>query len=313
MALNGDYEDGEIREDGDARAPLFTSLQPHASVTSRYCASVDACVSHHPLVHPRNEPLLPTPGRNLRKRLHSSLQDGRDADLNSVYNRRIPLSHRQPVRYNHTKSYEDRRHDTTPLDDRVYAEDLILQYPSQQPRSNVLLDFSTWMAAAGSRTRLNVEDVQKLVLNVLRGGNPKAKGVVSPYLLPYLMPRADLPTKICLVLVQKMHPLMLQKQRAKLSFLHGCSSVPVVLTQQKLSPIRSLEAPLPELMYRFPRPTVDTHELSVDELFYAHELTFLMKHLLGFTDELVLLPTGTFTRQSRPLEECGRLTVTCCI
>ena len=90
------------------------------------------------------------------------------------------------------------------------------------------------MASAGSRTRLNVEDVQKLVLNVLRGGNTKAKGVVSSYLLPYLMPRADLPTKVCLVLVQKMHPLMLQKHRAKLSFLHGCSSVPVVLTKQNL-------------------------------------------------------------------------------
>ena len=92
-----------------------------------------ACLTT-PLYTLQTSLLLPTPGSNLRKRLHSSLQDARGADLNSVYNRRTPLSHRQPVRYsyNNTKGYEDRRHDITPPDDRMYAEDLILQYPSQQ-------------------------------------------------------------------------------------------------------------------------------------------------------------------------------------
>ncbi|RQM10107.1 hypothetical protein DD237_005581 [Peronospora effusa] len=303
MTLSGDYEDGEILEEGEEIVQPSASLQPNASATTLYCASVDASASSQLFVQPPNEPLLPTPSSNSRKRLHSSLQDARGAELNSVYDRRIPLSHRQPVRYSHNNNngYDDRRRDLTPQDDRVYAEDLIVQYPSQQPRSNVLLDFSTWMAAAGSRKRLNVEDVQKLVLNVLRGGSKKEKGVVSPYLLPSLMPGADLPTKVCLILLKKMRPLMLQKCRAQLSFLKGCSSVPVVLTKQELNQIRRSEAPLPELMYKFPRPTVDTHELSIDELFYAHELTFLMKHSLGFTDELVLSPAGTFTRKSRPL------------
>ncbi|CAI5745343.1 unnamed protein product [Peronospora destructor] len=303
MASSGDYEDGEILEEGEEIAQPSSSLQPDVSATSLYCASVDACISAQPFVQPPNEPLLPTPGSNPRKRLHSSLQDARGADLNSVYDRRIPLCHRQPLCYSHNSNngYNDRRRDTTPQDDRVYAEDLIVQYPSQQPRSNVLLDFGTWMAAAGSKKRLNVEDVQTLVLNVLRGGSRKEKGVVSPYLLPSLMPGEDLPTKVCLILLNKMRPLMLQQYRAKLSFFNECSSVPVVLTKQQLNQIRRSEAPLPELMYKFPRPTVNTHELSIDELFYAHELTFLMKHSLGFTDELMLSPTGTFIRKSRPL------------
>ncbi|ETN06320.1 hypothetical protein PPTG_13671 [Phytophthora nicotianae INRA-310] len=74
-----------------------------------------------------------------------------------------------------------------------------------------------------------------------------------------------------------------------------------MLTKQELNQIRRSEASLSELMYKFPRPTVDTHELSTDELFYAHELTFLMKHSAGFTDELVFTPAGKFTRKSQPL------------
>lgn len=39
----------------------------------------------------------------------------------------------------------------------------------------------------------------------------------------------------------------------------------------------------------------------MDELFYAHELTFLMEHSFGYVDELLLSPAGTFTRRSQPL------------
>ncbi|EEY54885.1 exonuclease, putative [Phytophthora infestans T30-4] len=244
--------------------------------------------------------------QNPRKRLHSSLQDARPTESASIYDNRPPLSHRQPTRYNNSSGngYSDRRRDAAPhdhQDDRAYAEDLIVKYPRQQPCSNVLLDFATWMGAARSRKRLDVEDVQKLVLNVLRGGSRKKEGMVSPYLLPYLTPGARLPSKVCIVLLEKLHPSVLQKFRAKLSFFDECSSVPVMLTKQEGSQIRRSEAPLSELMYKFPRPTVDTHELSTDELFYAHELTFLMKHSAGFTDELVFTPAGKFTRKNQPL------------
>ncbi|KAF1785012.1 Exonuclease, RNase T/DNA polymerase III [Phytophthora cactorum] len=173
MASEADYEDGEILEEGEEAS----------------ASDVVPSASHAPVQPPIA--LLPTPSStNPRKRLHSSLQD------TTVYDTRAPLSHRQPTRYNSNggNGYSDRRRDTAPhehQDDRVYAEDLVIKYPRQQPRSNVLLDFATWMGAARSRKRLDVEDVQKLVLNVLRGGSRKKEGMMSPYLLPYLTPGAQ--------------------------------------------------------------------------------------------------------------------------
>lgn len=41
--------------------------------------------------------------------------------------------------------------------------------------------------------------------------------------------------------------------------------------------------------------------MAVDELFYGHELTFLLRHSFGYTDELIVLPTGAFLRKSQPL------------
>lgn len=38
-----------------------------------------------------------------------------------------------------------------------------------------------------------------------------------------------------------------------------------------------------------------------DELFYGHELTFLMRHSFGYMDEVVMLPSGTFVRKSQPI------------
>ncbi|GMF64827.1 unnamed protein product [Phytophthora lilii] len=282
MASDDDYEDGEILEEGEEAAPSSAVV---AAASSSAAPAVSAPAAA----------LLPTPASNPRKRPHASLKPR----ATSAYDSRAPLAHRQPTRFSASGPGERRSHELQ--DERAYAEDLVVKHPRQQPRSRVLLDFAAWMAAARSRKRLDVEDVQKLVLNVLRGGSRKEAGRVSPYLLPFLTPGAELPSKVCVVLLESVHPSVLQKYRAKLSFFDGCSSVPVMLTKQELSQIRKSEAPLPELMYKFPRPTVDTHELTTDELFYAHELTFLMKHSAGFTDELVLSPEGTFTRKSQPL------------
>ncbi|OWZ22622.1 uclease [Phytophthora megakarya] len=286
---DSDYEDGEILEEGEEVGP---SPPVPPSSSNAATPSTPPVIAKSPI----------NASTNPRKRLHSSLQTPISTESATVYDTRPPLAHRQPARHSNSgHGFNDRRAPREHQDDRAYAADLIVKYPRQQPHSNVLLDFATWMGAARNRKRLDVEDVQKIVLNVLRGGSRKVEGMVSPYLLPSLMPGAQLPTKVCIVLLEKMHPSVLQKFRAKLSFFDGCSSVPVMLTKRELQQIRRSEAPLPELMYKFPRPTVDTHELSTEELFYAHELTFLMKHSAGFTDELVFSPTGMFTRQSQPL------------
>lgn len=41
--------------------------------------------------------------------------------------------------------------------------------------------------------------------------------------------------------------------------------------------------------------------MPVEELFYGHELTFMMRHSFGYTDEVIVLPSGTFVRKSQPL------------
>ncbi|KUF95702.1 hypothetical protein AM588_10006420 [Phytophthora nicotianae] len=179
MASDDDYEDGEIMEEGEEVEQSSPPAEPSASDTAT--PSVVSSAIQAPVESP--SALLPTPShRNPRKRLHSSLHDTRPTESASIYDARPPLSHRQPTRYNSNSGngYSDRRRDASPhehQDDRAYAEDLIVKYPRQQPRSNVLLDFAAWMGAARSRKRLDVEDVQKLVLNVLRGGSRKKEGM----------------------------------------------------------------------------------------------------------------------------------------
>ncbi|KAF1782206.1 Exonuclease, RNase T/DNA polymerase III [Phytophthora cactorum] len=166
MASEADYEDGEILEEGEEAS----------------ASDVVPSASHAPVQPPIA--LLPTPSStNPRKRLHSSLQD------TTVYDTRAPLSHRQPTRYNSNggNGYSDRRRDTAPHehDDRVYAEDLVIKYPRQQPRSN---------------------DVQKLVLNVLRGGSRKKGGHDEPLFAAVSHAWSSVPTKVCIVLLEKLHP-----------------------------------------------------------------------------------------------------------
>ncbi|CEG45982.1 small rna degrading nuclease 5-like isoform x1 [Plasmopara halstedii] len=288
------HEDGEILEEGEEVEDIVNSCSNDTSSSIPTSAAINRVIQPPPFAA-----TLPLASRcqNPRKRLHSSLQNGNHTETASIYDKRTPLSHHQKGRYNNHRSSSYRR-DVSSNDDRVYDEDLIIKHPRQQPCSNVLLNFATWM---GSANRLDIEDVQSIILNVLRGDSSSLEGVVSPYLLPYLTPRARLPSKVCVILIQKMHPSVLQKYRSKLNFFDQCSSMPVVLKKHDSTQIRRSEAPLPELLYTFPKPTVDTHELSTDELYYAHELTFLMKHSAGFTDELVFNPTGTFTRRSQPI------------
>lgn len=173
-------------------------------------------------------------------------------------------------------------------DDRTYSAELVLKYPRQQPRSRVLLDFAAWMESARTRRRLTVDDVQLLLLNVLEAasssskrassagsGREKEEGeedvpmdqseeeggedderVVSEFLLPSLFPGAPLPGRVCVVLLSGLHPAVAQKFRATLPFFDACTSVPVSLTKREHA--RRFESPLAELLYKFPKPRVDS-------------------------------------------------------
>jgi DNA polymerase III epsilon subunit-like protein len=203
----------------------------------------------------------------------------------------------------------------------------VLKYPRQQPRSRVLLDFASWMESARSRRRLTVDDVQSLLLKLLEAPDPSGEDdedeggrVVSEFLLPSLCPGTPLPRRLCLVLLGGVHPAVAQKFRATLPFFDACSSVPVSLTKREHT--RRIESPLAELLYKFPKPRVDSRydsllsshllcqseadpltvacrKLPIEELFYAHELTFMMEHSFGFVDELLLAPDGSFARRSQ--------------
>lgn len=156
----------------------------------------------------------------------------------------------------------------------MYSEDLIVKYPRQVVRSSVLLNFAHWMEHTRARMRLDVEDIQDLLVNVVLGGKqdnsssskdsksspaPAAatrRLSVSPFLMESLFPNKSLPTKVCLVLLGNVHPSVLQRYRSTLSFFDACSSVPCVLS--KSDEARRMERPLPELLYKFPRPPVNT-------------------------------------------------------
>ncbi|TDH69993.1 hypothetical protein CCR75_000866 [Bremia lactucae] len=300
MGSEDECEDGEILQEGEAIAQVATLNQFAVSVA---LSTLNVPRTHQGIGHPSKSVGSLTPTRQTpRKRTHMALDHAATLKTaSSIYDTRVPLSQRQRTTNHHNT---DRRRDDAgyePLDDRMYAENMIIKHPRQQPSSNVLLDFAMWMSAVRSRTRLNLDDVQTLVLNVLRGDKLNEDGLVSPFLLPYLFPGAPLPTKVCIIMLKNMHPSVVQKFRPTLRFFDQCSSMPVVVAKAELTQIRRSEAPIAELMYRFTKPRVDLTILSTEELFFAHELTFVMKHSAGFTDEVVLTPAGTFTRQSQPL------------
>lgn len=141
----------------------------------------------------------------------------------------------------------------------TYSPDLIVKYPRQVVASNVLLDFAHWMEHARTRLRLSVDDIQQLVLNVLDRKPERTR--LSPFLLDALCPHKPLPTRVCVVLLGNVHPSVLQRYRSTLNFFDACSSVPCVLS--KSDDAKRVETPLPELLYKFPRPPANTKYVSL--------------------------------------------------
>lgn len=246
-----------------------------------------------------------------RKRLHSAMQDqhASSSSRNGSYHqpqpratgpRPPPLPYQQQSFANGTNASAGPAIATGGAitrrgnDYEVYSEDLIIKYPRQVAQSNVLLNFAHWMEHTRARMRLDVEDIQDIVLNVVLGNTqctkdnkssaappaapaaapPAAtaahKPSVSPFLMESLFPNKKVPTKVCLVLLGNVHPSVLQRYRSTLSFFNGCSSVPCVLS--KSDEVRRMERPLPELLYKFPRPPVITKYVFLSSSLYGNWL-----------------------------------------
>lgn len=341
-----DFEDGEIADD---EQPMPVTTQPAsepptpvaAAVETQKAPAADASASTSESNKPvgsATSPALPPPAsdrprapvappadydadRYSRKRLHSAL-DNNGFQQQPPLPRQYPPPPQQAYR-TPASSYPRARQQANDYDDQRYAynEQLILKYPRQQVRSQVLLNFAAWMENVRSRKRLDVPDVQRLLLSVVAPDSTSASESKTQYFMDSFFPNKPAPKKVCLVLLGNLHPSMLQKQRALLSFFDACSSVPCVLSSNAQA--RRVETPLAELLYRFPRPPMDTkyvcccvdascfghtymccvflaRQLPVEELFYGHELTFLLCHAFGYNDELILFPTGKFARKSMP-------------
>lgn len=274
-----DFEDGEIVDDeqptpvttqatNEALSPLIAKVESQEATTADaptskneppQPAETTTSLASDRLSMPASErprapaaPLAdPNADRNSRKRLHSAL-----ANNGFQQQQQPPRQYPQQQGYRApVNSYPHARQQANDYDDQrfAYNEQLILKYPRQQTRSQVLLNFATWMENVRSRKRMDVSDVQRLLLNVVA---PDSSPSETKYFMDSFFPNKPVPKKVCLVLLGNLHPSMLQKQRALLSFFDACSSVPCVLSST--SQARRVETPLAELLYRFPRPPVDT-------------------------------------------------------
>lgn len=252
---DGEWEDGEVLEEGEEREeappppPAASAAAPASDGAS--LGSVAPVKAEKPAgegaARLASQPWPPLPPHR------APPPHGGYAGRNGhSYHRQAPAQPYRPPASAGGQPFEQ--------DDRAYSAELVLKYPRQQPRSRVLLDFASWMEAARSRRRLTVDDVQSLLLKLLEASGEEDEDeddrVVSEFLLPSLCPGTPLPRRVCVVLLGGVHPAVVQKFRATLPFFDACSSVPVSLTKREHA--RRIESPLAELLYKFPKPHVDS-------------------------------------------------------
>lgn len=139
-----------------------------------------------------------------------------------------------------------------------YNADILLKYPRQVVQSNVLLDFVTWMEAR-ARLRLDIVDIQTLLLHAIDKNQ-----CTSPFLMESLFPHKEMPTKICVIVLGNVHPAVLQRYRPQLPFFDSCTTLPLSLTKPDAA--LRVETPLPELLYRFAKPPVESRFVIMYEL-----------------------------------------------
>ncbi|EQC32312.1 hypothetical protein SDRG_10059 [Saprolegnia diclina VS20] len=196
-----------------------------------------------------------------------------------------------------------KKHDSFSAAEKQKELSRVLREPYQARSSRVLLNFNLWLAEARLAqvyARLAIDDVQTIVTSTLKGD-----GNGSPFLESY--DGVASPSKVCIVLAKGVHPDMLGRAVTSpdvaLPFFESCSTVPCGLasaTALKASQ-KPKEVALSESLFRFPLRTTDLDLLSPDELFAGYEVTLLAQYTSesrGWTDEVVLQPSGAFFRKT---------------
>jgi hypothetical protein len=258
-----DYEDGEILEEGEEPEVAPVDMGGNKPSVTASAESAAPGASKNDGKRPQNDPAInllpprqassiapngvaaPSHGTVGMKRSHS------EAAAN-----RPPARHATNGTASRPAASSGSSYDQEPSrrrDDTEYSEGMILRFPRQVVSSNVLLNFALWAEAftSRSRKRLDVDDLRDMILNVL-----DQKPTVSPFLMDSLFPTKAVPSKVCVVLLGNLHPAVLQRQRPDLPFFDGCTSVPCMLSNA--SQDKRKETPLSQLLYRFPKPPVDT-------------------------------------------------------
>ncbi|DAZ94860.1 TPA: hypothetical protein N0F65_008162 [Lagenidium giganteum] len=317
MGSDEDWEDGEVEEGEEVEENVPAPPQPVASSNAEG-TSKDAAESSEGNDEPAHKkprlpdagpapangispplppPLPPQPYATFSQQSHPSYsQQPRQQPYGARKRDHDGSAHAGSNNQQH-KSYQGHGAGAGSTSDTADERDLeqwIVKYPRQAVQSKVLLNFGKWMEMARLRHRVFVDELQTLLLRTVDSRD----AAVSPFLLDPIFPGQHNPTKLCLVLLGNLHPCVLQRYRKDLSFFDACSSMPCSLAKSERA--KKIETPVAELLYKFPRPPVSTKNLSIDELFYAHELTFLLVHSAGWSDELVLQPSGYFFRRTQP-------------
>nr|CCA19715.1 exonuclease putative [Albugo laibachii Nc14] len=279
-----DYEDGEILEDNHAPIllPQAAKLDPSSKTPSSQpdtSAPVIKKTAHrehiprqnwHPRA-PRTHPFNDAAMLHSRKRPHPPHKNNE----------------------NHVKEPPK-----LPLEE-AYCQEMILRCPRQVVSSRVLLDFAYWMQWGSRKNRIRrvlIHEVQEMILSAMQGLDSAT--ALSPYLAPPCNPWNSRPKKVCIILLCNFHPAILQKYLATFKFFEQSTSLPCNFV--KSAHLQHGENVLPEMLFKYPKPSVDTANLSSDELFRGHELTFLIQHSFGWNDELILQSTGTFFQRNQP-------------
>ncbi|OQR81311.1 exonuclease, partial [Thraustotheca clavata] len=228
---------------------------------------------------------------------------------------------KRPHSSSNTRSSEDKRRKSdvkssssnAPKDKKTYdsfsaAEkqkelSTVLRVPYQSRSSRVFLNFNLWLDDARKSqfySRLAVDDVQSIITNTL-----KQNDSLSHFLESYDGTRK--PQKVCVVVANGLHPDMLGRgitnKEMQLPFFESCTTIPCGLasavglqTSQKPK-----EVPISQSLYRFPVPNTYLDIIDQKELYSQYEITVLASYnseARGWTDELILQPSGTFFRKT---------------
>lgn len=237
-----DYEDGEILEENQAPESHSPTVKEELSVSS----SLPPTIS-------RDSAINKTPHRQqiARRNWHPKAphtQPFNDAAM--MHSRKRP----HPVHKNTENHVKEAV--KLPLDD-AYCQEMILRCPRQVISSRVLLDFAYWMQWGSVRNRIRrllIHEIQEMILSALQESD--ATSALSPCLASPCNPWFSRPKKVCIILLSNLHPAILQKHLASLKYFGQSTSLPCNFV--KSAHLQHGENVLPEMLFKYPKPSVDT-------------------------------------------------------